>query len=337
MESESNINKEYEFVKYLEGLNLKIFISCLISFSKTLFHWHKEIEIMLVVDGPVTIYTENAQFQLETDDIFIINPNEVHCIQKKKEMNSALIIQVAPNFCNTYFPELKRIRFSDRHFKKNGPGEKIWKMMFGYVLQMVDSLSTRESGFQFRVMSKMNMIFYDLFEYSDHERVSENKRVLESRNMKRLNRIISYIQENFAYKITLTDIAEMEGLDMYYLSHFIKKYIGMSFQQYLNKLRLAKAVDLLMNTNNRNIDICYESGFSDYRYLSKAFLNEFGCTPAQYKEQYREQYAVAKNNIPDESLHDQYIILNEEETYKRFYEYINRRGLADIANSPCGE
>lgn len=319
-------NKEYEFIKHIEGLDLKIHITCFLSKNKSLFHWHREIELLLVLDGPIQIYTENSHHMLETNDIFLVNSNEAHCIQKKThDMNKALIIQIAPSFCNDYYPELKQTRFLRRHFKNAGPTAETWKGIYSNITDLAHSLDKKEDGYHFEIMSTINMIFLNLIRHGAYERVSEERRLTETRNMNRLNRIIGAMQEHFADKISLADLAEQEGLDMYYLSHFIKKYLGMSFQQYLNKLRLAKAVELLMKTETRNIDICFESGFSDYRYLCKAFVNEYGCTPSQFKNLYKEKYypKIEKDSYSD-SFNDQYFMLNQKESFKMFFDYLER-------------
>jgi AraC-like DNA-binding protein/mannose-6-phosphate isomerase-like protein (cupin superfamily) len=317
--------KEYEFVKYVEGLNLKLFVSYLVGLRSTKFHWHREIEMILVIDGPVILHTENEQCLLKTDDICFVNSNEAHCLQKTGIINSVLVLQIAHDFCKSYYPELKQTKFLTRHIKKDAENNELHGYIYKYIKDIVYLIHKKEIGYQFSMMSTMNMIFNKLLVYSDFEEVSEEKRVKEARNMKRLNRIIATIQENYIHKISLIDLAEKENLDMYYLSHFIKKYLGMSFQQYLNKLRLAKAVELLMNTNSSNIEICLESGFSDYRYLCKAFTKEYGCTPAQFQEKHLEEYKNNESMFIREVANEQYIISNQEHTYKRFTEYLRSK------------
>jgi AraC-like DNA-binding protein len=207
------------------------------------------------------------------------------------------------------------------------PGEQQGCLL---IVSMMKGLYKKEDGFRFEIMGAINMIFYHLFRSVQYEEVSEERRIKETRNMNRLNRIIGYMQENFTNKISLASLAEKEELDLYYLSHFIKKYLGMSFQQYLNKLRLEKAQELILSTDKRNIDICFESGFSDYRYLSKAFVIEYGCTPSQYKALHKDKYTLGnKDNRYQGSLNadnDQYIMLGMEDTFKKFFDYMSKNG-----------
>ena len=332
MKTDKNAVKEYEIVEYLEGLNLKVFVSCIVSHNHSKFHWHREIELLYILDGPVVVYTENAQYQLETNDIFIINSNEAHCIQKTSNVNSILIFQITADFCHSYYPDLKNLMFIDRHFSSsNDNTKKIWRSLYNYIVDIMFILAKKnKTAFQLKIMGIINNIFFQLLSNSKYEIISNEKTVIDTRNIKRLNRIIAYMQENYMYKISLSDLAENENLDMYYLSHFIKKHLGLSFQKYLNKLRLAKAIQLLISTDNRTIDICIESGFSDYRYLCKAFAEEYGCTPSQYKVKHPEKQQEYLSNCQNDS--QQYILMDLQNTFEIFFDYLKNTDERKIIN-----
>jgi len=142
--------------------------------------------------------------------------------------------------------------------------------------------------------------------------------LIQERQMKRLSRIVDYIHENYKSKLSLKDLAASENLDMYYLSHFIHDSLGISFQQYLTKVRLEKAADLMFKSNSSKIDICLETGFSDYRYLSKAFQKEYGCSPAEYKKHSVNDRMHVNNPEND----DQHIVDTIELAYGKIMGYI---------------
>ena len=58
----------------------------------------------------------------------------------------------------------------------------------------------------------------------------------------------------------------------------------MSFQEYLNQKRFEYACRLLFTTDRRILDISLSSGFSDVRYFNQAFLEQYGCTPKEYRK-----------------------------------------------------
>lgn len=304
---------EYEFINHMKGTYFNTF---LISINRRLYHWHYDIELLLVIEGSVVINTATRQYFLKKDDIFLINSNEIHSLTRTKESNTILTIQFNPKLSKTYYPNLQRIKFLDKLINKSEFPE-CWKKVKECLIEFVEDYYKKENGFQFKLMSTLNMMIYYLLKYVNYEEIIEDKLFTEVKNLERLNRIINYIQENYMHKVSLKELAANENLDMYYLSHLIKKQLGISFQDYLNKVRLEKAVDLLLQTKWKNIDICIESGFSDYRYLCKMFIKEYGCDPSQYKLQYKNLQSV----IFTSNTEGQHRLIDQNEALEKLIKY----------------
>ena len=138
----------------------------------------------------------------------------------------------------------------------------------------------------------------------------------EARTRARLSSVIDYIQENYKHNISLSQLAEMQNLDTTYLSHLIKDQLGIGFREYVNRLRLERAVYLLTHTKLRVTDICEECGYSDYRYLNKAIYNEFQLTPSQIAGgAASELSAFGCHAHPDDSGADEQDFLDLESVY----------------------
>ena len=295
---------EYEFIRHIESTCFKFFF---VSMVHRNYHWHSDIEILFVVDGSVTLDTADKSFKLSKNDIFLLNSNEVHSLTKTSEANTILTIQFDPKFCSSYFPQLQRIIFPKPFITKTA-NEVCFYSLKNYLSQMVIEYYKKEPYFQLKLMSNLNLMICSLLENLEYKDITEKAVSTHAKNLDRLNHVILYVKENYMNKISLKNIAEKENLDMYYLSHFVKKYLGISFQEYLNKVRLEKALELLIQTNRTKLDICIECGFSDYRYLNKMFLKEFNCTPAEYKRQYSIQgskFSVLDNDLQQELIHSE--------------------------------
>lgn len=100
-----------------------------------------------------------------------------------------------------------------------------------------------------------------------------------------MGRIVDYIDRHSSEKLLLSDIAEKENLNLYYLSHQFKNSFGMPFQEYLSRVRCEKARKQLILTDLSLLDICLSCGFSDPKYFNRDFRRQYGCTPKQYRQQ----------------------------------------------------
>ena len=78
-------------------------------------------------------------------------------------------------------------------------------------------------------------------------------------------------------------LAQELGVNVYYLSHFFREQFGLSFQEYVGKLRCEKARRELLLTNRSLLDISLACGFSSPKYFQRAFARQYGATPREYR------------------------------------------------------
>jgi len=275
---------EYEFINHMKGT---LFNAFLVTIYKRHYHWHNDLELLLVIEGSVIVNTADKEYLLKKDDLFLLNCNEVHSLAKTKENNTLIALQFDSKLSKTYYPMLQRIRFLEKKIDKSKFPD-CYNALRNYLLDFVMDYYKKERGYEFKLMSILNMMIYYLIRWVPYKETEESKLRAEKKNLERLSRIIDYMEENYSQKISLKDLAAREKLDMYYLSHFIKKNLGITFREYVNKKRLEKAVELMTLNKWTNTEIYIEAGFSDNRYLCNAFIKEFGCTPSQFRQHYKD-------------------------------------------------
>ncbi|MDR1136157.1 MAG: helix-turn-helix domain-containing protein [Clostridiales Family XIII bacterium] len=96
--------------------------------------------------------------------------------------------------------------------------------------------------------------------------------------------VIQNIREHYGDKISLRGIAASIHTSPTYLSALFKQKTGMTFTEYLNRVRIAKSCEMLANTAAPLYDISERSGFDDQSYFSKVFKKIHGVTPREYRK-----------------------------------------------------
>ena len=94
-----------------------------------------------------------------------------------------------------------------------------------------------------------------------------------------------YVRKNFEKNITLTEAARLYFINEKYLGQLFRKQMGQSFTAYLNNVRLEKAKDMLLNTNDSVIDISDVCGYQNVTYFNRVFKRNTGKTPTQYRNE----------------------------------------------------
>lgn len=95
--------------------------------------------------------------------------------------------------------------------------------------------------------------------------------------------IKQYINDNYSAKLSLEDISEKFFISKSHLCKLFKDETGMTFKNYLNKIRVEKAKELLRNSYDKVYEICYKLGFEDCSYFVKLFKEMTGVTPMEFR------------------------------------------------------
>jgi two-component system response regulator YesN len=98
-----------------------------------------------------------------------------------------------------------------------------------------------------------------------------------------IRKALVYIQANFTRDLSLEEVAEYCGVSKSYLCRVFPDYTGEHFSDYLQQLRIDRAKQLLMFTNEHIYEIATKVGFWNSRYFSKVFHDVVGMTPADYR------------------------------------------------------
>lgn len=94
----------------------------------------------------------------------------------------------------------------------------------------------------------------------------------------------TFIDNNYHRDITLEDVSQAVNLSPYYFSKLFKAETGENFIDYLTRVRITKAKQLLHNRELSIKEICYTIGYSDPNYFSRNFKKIVGVTPTEFRE-----------------------------------------------------
>ena len=114
------------------------------------------------------------------------------------------------------------------------------------------------------------------------------EQILQNRNLEQeylLKRICRYLDENYQKEVSLTLAAETVHLSPAYFSHVFKEVSGENFVDYVNKLRLGKAQELLRSSKLNIGEVAKQTGYMSTNSFAKIFKKYIGVSPGQYRKQ----------------------------------------------------
>ncbi len=116
-------------------------------------------------------------------------------------------------------------------------------------------------------MSQANPINYGAFQYYS-----------------RLQRVKEHVDEYYSEAISLEKAAQIAATEKTYFSTFFRKKVGITFTDWLRRLRVAKAIEILKTRDESICDIAFEVGFGDLRSFERAFKRYTNMTAREFKK-----------------------------------------------------
>ena len=240
-------------------------------------HFHPEWEIIWLLDGELSITYDQQHYRVEAGELLLFSPGRPHEFHKIDRSGTFLCLQATPELFRLDRRLAADSLFPARYLPDTSTVKK-------RLLTLAGAYFERKPQYEFTCIGETCLLFGDILSAIPTHVVSrEEQERLEKRNQ-RLLALIRFVDDNYMHKIRLSDFAEAENCSMHYLSHFVKDALNQSFQEYVGSVRLNCACKLMADGDKRLLDVCEESGFSDYRYFSRAFKRQFGMTPEQYRD-----------------------------------------------------
>lgn len=99
-----------------------------------------------------------------------------------------------------------------------------------------------------------------------------------------VHKAVQYMNQNYGSDISLTEMAERYYMNPSYFGRLFKMHVKESFIDYLIKIRIKKATELLENTNMKVSDVAKAVGYPDLNYFIRLFKRRMGETPGEYRK-----------------------------------------------------
>ena len=105
---------------------------------------------------------------------------------------------------------------------------------------------------------------------------------------RRVQKVKSYIEQNYKHEIRLKTLADIAGMSSSAFSRFFKLHTGRNLSEYIIDQRLGYASRLLVDSTNSIAEISYQCGFNNLSNFNRIFKKRKGCSPSEFRENYHK-------------------------------------------------
>ncbi len=99
-----------------------------------------------------------------------------------------------------------------------------------------------------------------------------------------IRKVLRYMDQNYSKGLTLPEVAKVAHMAPSYFSMYFKKEMGENYNQFVNRMKIERAKELLQNPSVKIHEVGTLVGFEDSKYFSRKFRTITGMTPREYRE-----------------------------------------------------
>lgn len=246
-------------------------------------HCHPEYEINVVINTNGTRVVGDCEESFSGLDFVMIGPYVSHVWKSDSENNHEITIQFSEDLLNFHIMNKRLFVPIKQLLMDSMQGLHFYGEDAERIKDEIVEL-TRMQGFQ--TATKFLNILNSLAHAPRRKLVSnmyESEILIHRSKSRRISKVCRWIEENISHKITLSDAARLVNMSDSAFSHFFKRQTSISFITYVNNLRVAKACELLANTQLSASEICYDCGFNNKSNFIRIFTKRKGMTPIEYR------------------------------------------------------
>ncbi len=250
-------------------------------------HWHEEAEFTLILEGQGSYQIELTEYTVEPEDLIFVPPLMLHSasIQPAGALRSETYV-FHMNFLGGNSTDICSARYLlplAHHeiilpwvIKPEHPVYFSLRKLFAQISSLYNG---DLPGYELALKSLFLQAIFLLLQYQETAPAPDHSVILSSEKLKT---VLDYMELHYMDALTVSDLAGLCYFSEYHFMRFFKKHMNMTCMEYLNNLRLEKAVELFEDDSATILEVSLSVGFRNLSYFHRAFKKKYHMTPGEY-------------------------------------------------------
>lgn len=269
---------------------LPLWVMSISHHDDTQLHTHDFSELVIVQHGSGVHISPAGDYPIHTGDVFVLHGDQAHGYRDTAGLGLVNIL-----FCldELAIPLLDIISLPGYHalftleplFRKRDSFESRLRLTPEQLQQVSEIVQRMEleyesklAGRKFAVVANFMLLITNLCrDYSNLENSA-------AQPLLRLGRVIGHLQENYAEELTLDELASVACMSRRSLTREFKRAMNCTPIEYLLRLRIHHAIELLSNDSLSITEVAFRVGFQDSNYFTRQFRAITGANPREMRK-----------------------------------------------------
>ncbi len=265
-------------------LSLRIFRTTREIEHYTNWHYHKQLELLLILSGSLDVYVAEDMYQLHAGDVLLLGASELHRDRNLEPLDYIVLQFDLEHFFDQstiayirYFTET-RLPLSQANymFKEN---QAVQQQAASCIRQILQEATRKETGYELAVSLLIKQILLLLLR-------NDNRQVLarqDNFDRLRLKPVLDYVEQHLTDRIQVEEVCKIANMSYYYFVKYFKKTIGLSFTEYVNYRKIKWAERILLTKDLSISEVGERIGMPNMAHFYKMFKKHNECSPKQFQ------------------------------------------------------
>lgn len=265
-------------------LSLRIFRTQRPEGGYTNWHYHKQLELLLILEGRLDVTLEEESFQMNAGDLIIIGDSQLHRDRSGKMLDYIVLqFDLEQFFDHSSIPYIRY--FSETHmplskanyiYKEN---EAIKAQTAECIKSILNEASRKETGYELAVSILIKQILLLLLRGDTRNMLVEQ----DNFDKIRLKPVLDYVENHLTGRIQVEEVCKIANMSYYYFVKYFKKTIGLSFTEYVNYRKVKWAERILLTKDLSISEVGEVIGMPNMAHFYKMFKKYNDCSPKQFQ------------------------------------------------------
>ena len=252
------------------------------------WHWHDELEAVLVESGVMEISAGTRRYVLGAGQGLFINAGVLHAGRGRVGTHCkyhSLVFHprlIGGGIDSIFWQAYLRPLIAGGMKSVVLDGAQPWHRQALDAIERAWQEGANDApGFEFRVRAALSELIFLLCRQIPTQRTRATEKA--QRDTERIKQMLRYIDQNYAEALTAPAIAASAMISESECLRCFRSTIGIPPIQYLKQYRVQKAAELIASTDRKIADIAASCGFPDTSYFTRSFREIKGVTPGEYR------------------------------------------------------
>ncbi len=250
------------------------------------WHYHRELELLLVQSGSMEVFVEEDVFRLEAGDVAIIGANQLHRDRSSADRLDYIVLQfdLEQFFDHSTMPYMRYFTETNHPlsqvnyiFKENS---SVKEAIADCVREILSEATVKQTGYELAVNMLIKKILLLMLRNDKRKVLAEQ----EDFDRVRLRPVLSFVEQHLTDRIQVEEVCKLANMSYYYFVKYFKKSIGLSFTEYVNYRKIKWAERILLTKDLSVSEVGDRIGMPNMAHFYKMFKKYNDCSPKEFQK-----------------------------------------------------